>query len=219
VAAVGALSFDAVGTLFVPHPSVGAIYAEIAQRHGFDCDAAELEAAFPAAFAAVRARWAVPYGADDHDALSFWAQVIEGTFGAPLSFEAVCDLYDTFASGARWRVVAGAREALALGRERGLPLAVVSNYDSRLQPVLDDLGLGPFAAVVPSTAVGKAKPDPAPLLEACRRMGVSPDRVLHLGDSEREDGGLCAATGARWLRVDPREGISLPALRAMLDAP
>jgi putative hydrolase of the HAD superfamily len=211
-----ALTADAAGTLIVPHPSVGAVYAEVAARHGYEADAEALERAFPAAFAAVRSRWAVPYGADEDDALRFWAQVIDATFGEALSFEAVCDLYDAFAGGARWRVVAGAREALALARERGLPVAVVSNFDRRLEPLLGDLGLGPFAAVVPSTVVGKAKPDPAPLLEACRRMAVEPGEIVHLGDSEREDGAMCAAVGARWLRVEPGRGVPLEELRAIL---
>jgi putative hydrolase of the HAD superfamily len=214
---VAALSFDLVGTLVLPHPSVGAVYAEVAARHGLERDAGELDAAFPAAFAAVRARWPVPYGKDESDALRFWGLVIEGTFGEPLSYEAVCDLYDAFASAARWRLLPGARDAVALGRERGLPLAVVSNYDARLRRLVDELALGSFAAVVASTDVHRAKPDPAALLEACRLMAVAPESVLHLGDSEREDGELCAATGARWLRVDPAIGIPIAALRAMLD--
>lgn len=152
------------------------------------------------AFRAVQQRWGVPYGADDEDARRFWIEVIHGTFGEPLSYELCMDLYDTFAEARRWRVLAGAREALGLCRARGLPTAVVSNFDCRLVPLLDACGLH-VDAVVTSTAVGAAKPDPAPLREACRRLGVEPCEVLHIGDSEREDGGLCLATGARFLRV------------------
>lgn len=216
---IAALTVDAAGTLFVPHPSVGAVYAEIAARHGLDRNASELEAGFRPAFAAVQARWAVPYGADEADALRFWGQVIEGTFGEPLPYEAVCDLYDAFASGSRWRVLPGVREALALVRSRGLPVAVVSNFDGRLRPLLADLELGPFAAVVVSTDVARAKPDPAALHEACRLISVAPARTLHLGDSAREDGGMCATAGARWLQIDPAVGIPIGEVRAILDAP
>ncbi|MBA2479549.1 MAG: HAD-IA family hydrolase [Planctomycetes bacterium] len=217
--AVAAVSFDAAGTLFVPHPSVGDIYAEVAARHGIVRDASELEGRFRPAFARAQARWKVPYGADDSDALTFWAEVISGTFDEPLPYETVCDLYDAFASGARWRLVCGARDALALVRSRGLPLAIVSNFDCRLVALIADLDLGPFAAVVPSTAIGRAKPDPAVLIEACRRLGVAPAATLHVGDSEREDGGMCAAAGARWLRVDPAVGIPLDELSAILTLP
>jgi putative hydrolase of the HAD superfamily len=219
MSAIRAVSVDAAGTLFVPSPDVGTIYAEIAARHGIERDAAELERRFRPAFAAAQARWRVPYGVDDSDALTFWAEVISGTFAEPLPYETVCDLYDAFARASRWRVLPGVHEALALVRSRAVPLAVVSNFDCRLGPLLDELGLGPFAAVVPSTAVGRAKPDPAALVEACRRMGVAPAQTLHLGDSEREDGGMCAAAGARWLRTDPGAGIPLAELSAILAAP
>lgn len=211
------VSFDAVGTLLVPHPSVGAIYAEVAAAYGLDRDPAALEAGFRPAFAAAVAAWRVPYGRDDEDARRFWALVVEGTFAEPLPYEIVCELYDTFASARRWRLIAGAREALALVAARGLPAVVVSNFDARLRPLLADFALGPVAVVVTSAEVGAAKPDPAALRVACARVGVDPAAVLHLGDSAREDGGMCAAVGARWLAVDPREGIPLAALTAMLD--
>ncbi|MBA3709800.1 MAG: HAD-IA family hydrolase [Planctomycetes bacterium] len=214
--AIRAVSFDAAGTLFVPHPGVGAVYAEVAARHGIVRDACELESRFRPAFAAAQRRWRVPYGADDSDALTFWAEVISGTFGEPLPYETVCDLYDAFASATRWRLVPGAHAAVDLARAHGLPTAVVSNFDCRLEPLLAGIGLGPFDAVVASTAVGRAKPDPAVLIEACRRLGVVPADVLHLGDSEREDGVMCVAAGARWLRVDPLVGIPLEELSAIL---
>lgn len=197
---IRAVTFDAAGTLLAPHPSVGAVYAELAAAHGLERVAADLDQAFGPAFSAVQAAWGVPYGADDEDARRFWIEVIRDTFGGPLSYELYMDLYDTFAEARRWRVLPGAREALAACARLGLPTAVVSNFDCRLEPLLAACDLRP-TTVVPSTAVGRAKPDPAPLLEACRRLGVTPDAVLHVGDSLREDGGMCAATGARFLHV------------------
>lgn len=214
---IRAVTVDAAGTLIVPHPSVGAVYAEVASAGGLERDAAELERAFPAAFAATRARWGVPYGRDEEDARRFWLAVVEATFGEPLPYEIACELYDTFATARRWRVLPGVRETLACVRAAGLPLAVVSNFDGRLAPVLAGLELGPFAAVVTSARIGRAKPDPAPLLAACAALGVAPAQVLHLGDSEREDGGMCDTAGARWLPCSG--GISLEAVRAILAGP
>jgi HAD superfamily hydrolase (TIGR01549 family) len=98
-----------------------------------------------------------------------------------------------------------------------LPMAVVSNFDGRLVPLLNELQLGPFVTIITSASVGRAKPDPAPLLAACKAMGVAPTSVLHLGDSTREDGDLCAATGTLWLRCTA-EGIPLAELTAILRA-
>ncbi len=214
--AVRALTFDAAGTLIAPHPGVGAVYAEVAARHGIERDAAELDRAFAPAFTAVLATWPAPYGADEADARRFWDQVIAATFAEALPYELCCDLYDAFAQAARWRVLPGARAALALAARRHLPCAVVSNFDLRLAGLIAQLDLGPFTAVVTSAQVGRAKPDPAPLVRACALMGVAPAEVIHVGDHEREDGGLCAASGATWLRVDPAIGIDLARLEALI---
>jgi putative hydrolase of the HAD superfamily len=217
VGPIRAVTLDAAGTLIVPHPSVGAVYAEVAAEGGLERDAGQLERAFPAAFAAVRARWGVPYGRDEDDARRFWLAVVEATFGEPLPYEIACELYDTFARARRWRVLPGVREALDLLRAQGLPLAVVTNFDGRVVPLLAELELGPFAAVVTSARIGRPKPDPAALLAACAVLAVPPSAVLHLGDSEREDGGMCAAAGARWLPC--AGGIPLADLRAILAQP
>jgi REG-2-like HAD superfamily hydrolase len=216
-ALVRAVTWDAVGTLFVPSPSVGAIYAEIARGHGIDADAERLQAAFPGAFSAVRARWKVPYGSDEEDALRFWSEVIIGTFQDPLPFEMICDLYDAFARAARWRVLPGVREALAWVSQQHIPQAVISNYDARLLPLITELELGPFVAVIPSSTVGRAKPDPAVLMEACRRLGVKAQEVVHIGDHPREDGEMCARSGARFLSMHA-DGVPLAALREALAA-
>lgn len=213
---IRAVTFDAAGTLIAPHPSVGAVYAEVATAFGLERDAAELERAFLPAFRAVQARWGVPYGADEKDARRFWQAVIDDTFGEPLPFEIACELYDTFATAKRWRVLPGVRDALTLIGDLNLPMAVVSNFDNRLLQVLNDLYLGPFCTVVTSVSVGRAKPDPLPLLTVCRVIDVTPAQVLHLGDSEREDGGMCLAAGARWLRCDG--GIPLGELADILRA-
>lgn len=217
--AIRALAFNVVGTLIVPHPGVGAVYAEVARAAGLERDAGELEAAFSPAFARARARWRVPYGADEEDARRFWAAVIEGTFGEALPYELICDLYDTFARARRWRVLPGVAEALTLARDRGLPVAVVSNFDCRLQPLLAELALGPFAAIITSTMVGAAKPDPRALLRACARLDVPPGAVLHCGDSLREDGEMADAAGAAFLACSPASGIPLAALAARLAQP
>src|SRR5580704_11405987 len=94
---VQAVTWDLVGTLCLPQPSVGAVYAEVAARHGIERDPAELEAAFPEAFARVRARWATPYGRDEDDARHFWGTVIQETFSEGLPYELILDLYDAFA--------------------------------------------------------------------------------------------------------------------------
>ena len=214
---IRAVTLDVAGTLIVPFPSVGAVYAEVANAFGFDADAAQLEKECPAAFAQVRSQWAMPYGINDEDARRFWFSVIDVTFGQPLPYEIGCELYDTFSTARRWRVLPQVRAALTAITAAKLPMAVVSNFDARLFPLLDELQLGPFVSIITSASVGRAKPDPAALLAACEAMDVAPTNVLHLGDSTREDGEMCAATGTLWLRCTAEE-IPLAELTAILRA-
>jgi phosphoglycolate phosphatase len=65
---------------------------------------------------------------------------------------------------------------------------IVTNKASRFTvPVLHGLGLVERAAVVISgDTTPYAKPHPAPLLEAARRMGVLPASCLYVGDDHRD---------------------------------
>lgn len=204
---VRAVTWDAVGTLIAVAGTVGTTYAEVAAAHGVTVRAEDLDARFPGAFKQVLARWPVPYGADDADARAFWDQVVRATFAIPLPDDLPGACYEAFAEPHSWRVLPGVREALALVAARGLPQAVVSNFDVRLPGLLAALGLGPFVTVITSAGVGAAKPDPAPLRAAAQGLGVPVADLLHIGDSATEDGGLAACGCRVWLvtgGIDPQ---------------
>lgn len=90
----------------------------------------------------------------------------------------------------------GARELLERLRERGTPLALVSN--SPLRFVRRSIELAGFHAhfdvVLSAHEVAAPKPAPDPYLEACRRLGVAPGPdVVALEDSPA---GVAAARAA-----------------------
>ncbi len=85
--------------------------------------------------------------------------------------------------------VGGARAAVEHLRARGLALAVVSNWDVSLHERIDGLGV----LVVTSAEAGAAKPDPAVFRLALERLGVSPTRTLHIGDTEHDREAAAAA--------------------------
>ena len=77
-----------------------------------------------------------------------------------------------------------------LGRLRaaGYRLAIVSNWQCGLGHFCVELGLGhAFEHVLASAEVGSQKPSPEIFQEAFRRMGVAPERVLHVGDTPLDD--------------------------------
>ncbi|MEQ8857215.1 MAG: phosphoglycolate phosphatase [Pseudomonadales bacterium] len=79
-------------------------------------------------------------------------------------------------------------ETLELLRERGAKLAVVTNKRTQLtEPLLDALDLTRhFHSIVCGDTAAHPKPAADPALHACRALGLSPDAVLFVGDSETD---------------------------------
>jgi putative hydrolase of the HAD superfamily len=101
---------------------------------------------------------------------------------------------DSFMGAIAFEPIPGAIEALAELRARGLELAVVSNWDVGLIEHLERIGASPlFSAIVTSAEAGAAKPDPAIFRLALERLGVEPDRALHVGDEPEDKKGAHAA--------------------------
>lgn len=184
-----AVTLDAGGTLLVPHPSVGAVYAAAGRRHGVRADAAELERRFAAAWRD-RPR---PFAISPEGARASWRRVVEATFAGlapPGALDALfADLWATFARPSSWRLVEEAVDLVARLHAEGFRTAVVSNWDDRLPRLLAALGLTPHLdAVVISAEVGVEKPDPRIFEEALRRLGVRPDEAVHVGNDPEADG-------------------------------
>jgi putative hydrolase of the HAD superfamily len=124
----------------------------------------------------------------------------------PPSRFAAAELFARFARADAWELFPEVPEVLADLRDRGLKLAVISNWDERLPGVLAGLGIGElFSAIVYSAAVGVEKPDRRIFDHAIQLLGTSPERALHVGDREVEDceGALAAGLSAA-LRLDRR---------------
>jgi putative hydrolase of the HAD superfamily len=89
-------------------------------------------------------------------------------------------------------------------------IGIVSDWGSNLRPIIAELGLDNYVDfVLPSGAVGVAKPNPAFFAMALDRAGVSAEGALMVGDSYRADvrGAWSAGMDAVWL--DRHEGIRI----------
>jgi HAD superfamily hydrolase (TIGR01509 family) len=100
----------------------------------------------------------------------------------------------SFLAAIVFRPLPGVAEALAHLRRAGLALACVSNWDISLGRHLEDAGLARFFTdIVSSAEVGVAKPEAAVFWIALDRLGVPPERALHIGDGESDSEGAAAA--------------------------
>jgi len=121
-------------------------------------------------------------------------------------FAEVWTVIDTLeATGLRWGIVTNKAEHLAL-------------------QVAGGLGLHPRAGVlVGGDTTPHAKPHPAPLLEAARRLGVEPQRCIYVGDDHRDmlagrAAGM-APLAAAWGYLGAGEPVHAWGADAVLDAP
>ncbi len=119
--------------------------------------------------------------------------------------------------------------ALSALREDGYPVVIVSNWQCGLRHFCAELGLSDQVDhIIGSADLGAAKPDGAIFEEACSRLGMGPERIVHVGDSLPEDyrGGEAAGLKVLLLQRDaePRPGgtevvRSLDELPALLRGP
>jgi len=206
------LLLDAMGTLIGLRAGVGHTYAAVAGRHGLAVEAAAIDQAFPRIY-----RQAPPLAfpgltgqALETAEVAWWsariAEVLAAVGAVPdpataLPPELGPALFERFAQADLWQVYADVPAQLEAWHRRGLKLAVVSNFDSRLIGLLEALGLAPWLdAVVVSSAAGAAKPDPLPFQQALARLSLDAAEVWHVGDSP-EDGAGARAAGIRWIQV------------------
>lgn len=96
------------------------------------------------------------------------------------------ELYSYYAHASAWCTPPDARKALQRLRDANIKLAVVSNFDTRLRPILHGLQLDSlFDAVVISAELGVEKPNPLIFEHACEQLGVQPCEAVHVGDDRR----------------------------------
>ena len=189
------------------------VYARIAGQHGVAIGEDVVRERFMQAFARKS-----PGPRYEGDGGPFWRALVAEVLGS--SDEALFQaLYTAYAEPAAWRISPGALVAFDRARAAGVRVAVVSDWDTRLRPLLAAMGvLDRIDALVVSCEVGAEKPDPALFLAACRALGVTPGHALHVGDDpDRDVAGARAAGCAAW-----RIGTEVPSVAAaverMLDA-
>lgn len=95
-----------------------------------------------------------------------------------------------FRQDKQWTLMKDAPDALHRLQRRGIPLALVANWDSNLASLTEQLGVRQFfSVIVPSQAAGVEKPDPAIFRLAVERLSLptETDKILYVGNEYRAD--------------------------------
>jgi len=221
-AKIRAVYFDAAGTLIKPLRGVGESYAAIAAKYGKQVTPEDLAERFRICFdGAPRLAFpGVTSGEIDRLERDWWRtlefQVFE-TCGRFDRFEEFfTDLFEYFAQPSAWGLFPDVLDTLTELKRRGLKLAVISNFDSRLVPILDGLGIGSFLSdVFVSSRIGYAKPDRRIFEAALRRHGLRAEDAIHVGDSETNDLHGARDAGLTALLID-RQPAAAPAIDRLM---
>ena len=196
---IQAVTFDVGGTLIQPWPSVGRVYAEVAAQQGAkNLSPEKLDKKFAAAWRAKK-NFQHTYGD--------WAAVVDQTFAglceprpSQTFFPAI---YQRFAEVGAWRMYDDVLPALDALASKDIPLAVISNWDARLRPLLEQFRLDRyFEIIVVSCEVGFAKPSPVIFEHTAKKLGIAPEHIVHIGDSAKEDVAGAKVAGLGALLID-----------------
>ncbi|MFN2432377.1 MAG: HAD-IA family hydrolase [Gemmatimonadota bacterium] len=236
IAAVEAILFDVTGTLIEVRGGVGELYAAAARAHGIDLDANAARRSFETALAAAPplAFAAGPGPTREAAERGWWRDVVARVVAGArrpaaadppdqVLDDLLADLWRRFASAGAWRVRDGAAGVLRSLRRRGYRLAVLSNFDSRLPPLLAELELADaFEAVFTSSDLGAAKPDAEAFRRALAHLDVPAAAAAHVGDSPEADARGAAAAGLLPVLLRVRlpsgvDGLSVDRLGDLLD--
>lgn len=103
------------------------------------------------------------------------------------------------------RLFPGVYAALQRWQQQGTRMACVTNKGAQFtEPLIDHFDLRALLPVVISgDTLPQRKPDPAPLLEACARLGVRPQHAVMIGDSRND---VLAARAANMPVICVRHG-------------
>ncbi len=170
---VRAVLFDLDGTLADTAPDLGGAVNRMRERRGLA--ALPLALLRPVASAGARGMLGVAFSIAPDDA------------GYAALRDEFLDEYEG-ALDRDSRLFDGVGDCLAALQAGGLRWGIVTNKATRFTgPVVAGLGLEQGAAVViAGDTTPHAKPHPAPLLEACRRLGIAPHEAVYVGDDLRD---------------------------------
>lgn len=195
---VRAVTFDVGGTLIRPSPSVGEIYADVAARNGWKKVSPEtLNRRFATAWKALK---------NFNHSREEWAALVDETFGPSAEKPSETffpEIYQRFAEPDAWHVFEDVLPAFDALAAMDINLGIVSNWDERLRPLLEQLGLSKyFHAVIVSCEVAFTKPSPVIFEQAARMLGEAPENILHVGDSATHDVAGAKSAGFRALLLE-----------------
>lgn len=196
---IRAVLLDALGTLVELEPPAPRLRRELERRLGLAVDEATAQRAIAAEIAYYRQHLDEGRDADSLSALrrrcaGAVSDVLARSGGPPPPD--LSQVTEALLASLQFRRFPDVLPALTELRRRGIRTLVLSNWDISLRSVLERLGVAQLVGgVLTSAEVGARKPAREIFAAALAALGVSPEQVLHVGDSLEEDVAGARAAG------------------------
>lgn len=200
--------FDAVGTVIDPEPSVAQAYHLIGQQFGSERTLDDVRSRFKTAFAETESLDRSPEtaGMVTNSAIeeARWRHIVAAVFPEVEDSEGCFQrLHDYFAEPTAWRAFDDTLPTLHSFSERGIRLAIASNFDHRLHPICDGIAaLGLFEKRFISSELGFRKPSADFYHAIVSELNVAADRVLMVGDGLENDVEGALSVGMKAVLID-----------------
>ncbi len=204
-----AVFLDAAGTLFESVTPVAVTYAELAKPFGKNVSYEEISLRFRNCFSTAPPM-AFP-GAEGQRLRAleraWWHDVVRRIFEPAETFLGFEDYFDElfayFARPDSWALYDDSLVTLEALKDRNIPIALISNFDSRVLTIIQGLGIADyFDSVFISSSAGFAKPAPEIFFLALERYGIAPHEAIHVGDSPETDVEGALNAGVRPILLD-----------------
>lgn len=207
--------FDAAQTLFHINGSVAEIYLEYAVRHGFRQTPTSLVSITQAFSRAFKDASPPVFAPTEPAALKqserlWWFDIVHNVFYRVGMFEGFDEFFEevfqVFEDPKTWKLYPETEAVLRQLKAQGLELGIISNFDSRLFPVLRGLGIEQFFDTITISSLSQAaKPAPKIFHLALEKHAVDPEDAVHVGDSLKEDVEGAAKAGLTSVLIDRSE--------------
>ena len=185
------ITCDVTNTIIRVAGSVGIQYANMASTINREVDSSRLDNSFRAVYKEQVKKYPNFGVTSGLTSYRWWANVVTKTFKAAGNdipeaelIQLSDNLYQYFTSQDAWEVISEAENTLKDLKNRGFKIGVVSNFDERLDTILENLQLKTYFDFVLASAREKIeKPEAEIFHRALRISGVDAKETLHIGDN------------------------------------
>jgi putative hydrolase of the HAD superfamily len=209
------IAFDAVGTLIQPDPPVGIAYHQVGTRHGSRLRAPEIATRFRDVFRQVDEAADLICGCAEVDdrfhtcegrERQRWRRIVAAVLDDVPSVDACFEeLFAHFGRPGSWAVFPEVGDAFRRLHKAGFRLAICSNFDGRLNAVMNGLPeLAPIELRIISSEVRYRKPSRRFFEALVDAAGCGASEILFVGDDPVVDVAAAEAAGLLALQIDRR---------------